>query len=124
MQTNWWKIEEMSGDEINSYLLKGWIFIPDGTLWGLDPGEYLAYNLPFDCPTGTGGGGGSSNTSSNSVSGSSTTVTSPSLQGVLGIANTGVFTDYLLQGLATVGIVFLILALFLLKPVRRFLGFL
>lgn len=49
IQTNWWKISDLTQNEINSLKNLGWVFIPDGTVWGLDPGAFLAANSSFSC---------------------------------------------------------------------------
>lgn len=58
-QTDWWKVSHLSEDEIQNLINDGWIYIPNGALWGLDEDPYLAQNLNYDCKlsTGTGGGG-------------------------------------------------------------------
>lgn len=62
IQTNWWKIDGMSTEDIEFLKSDGWIFIPDGAAWGLASGPYLAKNLPYDCtlPRVGGVGGGES----------------------------------------------------------------
>ncbi len=81
IQTNWWKVENISETEKDSFIRQGWIYIPNGALWGLDPAPYLAKNEAFFCGDR---GGGSSSSSSNS-SGSSTSSSGE----VLGLAATG-----------------------------------
>lgn len=49
VQTNWWKIPEMDQVTIASFTNQGWIFIPAGDLWGLDPASYLAQNSSYTC---------------------------------------------------------------------------
>ncbi|MBI3981066.1 hypothetical protein HY345_03650 [Candidatus Microgenomates bacterium] len=56
IQTNWWKVSSLSESEINSLKNQGWIYIPDGSLWGLDKAPYLAQNTNFSCKGGIGGG--------------------------------------------------------------------
>jgi len=74
IQTNWWKVSSLTSQEIETFKTQGWIFVPDGTSWGLDPAAYLAKNSSYSC-RGTGGGGGD----------------------VLGLASTGnILTIYLL----------------------------
>lgn len=58
IQTNWWKIASLKQDEIDSFVNKGWIFVPDGSLWGLDQAPYLAQNIQFSCKAGETSGGG------------------------------------------------------------------
>ncbi len=77
IQTNWWKVSSLNDSEIQVLKNQGWIFIPDGSLWGLDSSPYLAKNIDFFCQGGGMGGG--------DVLGASTDPT----KGVLGLANTG-----------------------------------
>jgi len=92
IQTNWMKANNFSEAEINTLKNQGWVYIPNGALWGLDTSPYLAINSNYSCKGslngdssnnnstgssgGSGGGGGS-------VSGASTTGS------VLGLATTG-----------------------------------
>lgn len=86
IQTNWWKVPYLSKEEIDSYVQKGWIFVPDGTAWGLTDDPYLAKNIVYSCKN-NGGSGGSSSSSSSSTSSSSS---SQSIGGqVLALASTG-----------------------------------
>lgn len=79
IQTNWWKANHLSDDQIKVLKSQGWIYITEGTAWGLDSGPYLAKNSDYNCkPTTT-----SNNSSTNNVGSSS-----PIVQ-VLSLANTG-----------------------------------
>src|SRR3989344_2454633 len=49
IQTNWWKLDSLSESQIDQLTNAGWIFIPDGSAWGLDPVPYLAQNTAFSC---------------------------------------------------------------------------
>ena len=55
IQTNWWKVSSLNQSEIDILVNSGWTFIPDGSLWGLDPEPYLTQNSDYTCG-GTGGG--------------------------------------------------------------------
>ncbi len=48
-QTNWWKVSEMSLEEVAELQKQGWTYIPNGALWGLEEEPYLAKNLSYDC---------------------------------------------------------------------------
>ncbi len=94
IQTNWWKASDLSEDDIKVLENQGWVFVPDGSAWGLDAVAYLAFNIGYSC-RGTGSSSSSGGNSNNSgggtggggqVSGAST---QNSLQGVLGLAFTG-----------------------------------
>lgn len=88
IQTNWWKISGLTENEIDILKSQGWIYIPNGKLWGLEEGSYLAKNSDYSCKSsnGNGGQGGSSfsNNGSGNVAGSASAVGS-----VLGLASTG-----------------------------------
>jgi len=49
VQTNWWKIPALSREEIESFKSQGWVFVPDGLVWGLNPTAFLARNANFSC---------------------------------------------------------------------------
>lgn len=55
IQTNWWKVSSLTSQEIETFKTQGWVFIPDGSAWGLDPVTYLAKNANYSC-RGRGGG--------------------------------------------------------------------
>jgi hypothetical protein len=55
IQTNWWKVSSLTDSEIAILKSEGWISIPDGSVWGLDSGPYMALNSNYLC----GGVGGS-----------------------------------------------------------------
>lgn len=56
IQTNWWKVSSLAESEIQSLKNQGWIFIPNGALWGLEPVAYFAKNETYACKAGAGGG--------------------------------------------------------------------
>lgn len=49
IQTNWWKISSLTLDEVEQLVSLGWIYIPNGTLWGLEEEPYMAKNTTYDC---------------------------------------------------------------------------
>jgi len=61
IQTNWLQVDQISQQEIDSLKNQGWIFIPDGSVWGLKSAMYMAKNNPYSC---NGGSAGSSQGSS------------------------------------------------------------
>ncbi len=86
IQTNWWKISGLSENEIESLKKEGWVYIADGSAWGLEQGPYLASNSDYSCKskdTGRGGNSDSSSSSGGEVAGSS------NIGQVLGLAFTG-----------------------------------
>ncbi len=62
IQTNWMSVGELSENQISVYENEGWIFIPDGSAWGLTNGAYLAKNTNYTCggssTINSGGGDG------------------------------------------------------------------
>jgi len=66
-QTNWWHAASLTAQEIQILKNQGWISVPNGELWGLAAGEWLAFNSSYSCgsnssspdilaaSTGTGG---------------------------------------------------------------------
>ena len=113
IQTNWWKVPQLSSDEIENFKTQGWIFVPDGSVWGLDQAAYLAKNSNFTCRL-TGGGESSSNSSSNSNNGSSVGGVS-SIGDILGLAATG--NIRVIYGLFFTGLLSLMMG-YLLKQKR------
>jgi hypothetical protein len=91
IQTNWWKVSSLSQDEIQTLKNLGWVFIPTGSVWGLQDAPYMAQNVTYSCNSNsTTSNGGSSSSSSNSGSVlSSSASTSSSTGSVLGLAYTG-----------------------------------
>lgn len=88
VQTNFLNAKGFSNNQISSLIAQGWIFIPDGSVWGLTSDAFLAKNQDFSCASQFGGIGGGEVLGSSSSSSSST---SP-VQGVLGamsLAGTG-----------------------------------
>ena len=67
IQTNWWKLTSITQKDLDTMRNLGWIFIPDGSVWGLDPVAYLAKNDQINCNSqggntpGASGGSGSAN---------------------------------------------------------------
>ena len=54
-QTDWWRIEELSQEEIDQFLAQGWLFEENGLQWNLEDASYLARNSESSCaePTPT-----------------------------------------------------------------------
>ncbi len=113
IQTNWWKIDQFSESELNVLESQGWIYIPNGALWGLAAGPYLAKNMDYSCQGGNSGNNSSS--SDNNSSGSTSTNNPANGTGgqilgvttgpVLGLADTGslkLILAYFLGGIALI----------------------
>lgn len=49
VQTDWWKATNLSTTDIQTLRGKGWVYIPNGSLWGLDNDPYLAKNTDYSC---------------------------------------------------------------------------
>lgn len=93
IQTNWWKTGSITEEEISYLKANNWIYVPDGSLWGLEKASYMAKNTSYSC------NGKSENSNGNSSS--STVSNNSSTDGqVLGAATTR-FGEVL--GLATTG---------------------
>jgi len=93
IQTNWLKVGQLSGSDRKVYEDDGFIYVPNGSLWGLEDTGYVAKNSTYSCK---GSGNGLSQGSSGSTQ--STGGTGGSLQGtntVLGLASTGDITTTL-----------------------------
>ncbi len=48
-QTNWWKVSSLTIEQIEFLLAQGWVYIPDGSAWGLDEDPYVAFNSRYAC---------------------------------------------------------------------------
>lgn len=79
VQTSWWKISSLTEDEINELRRFGWVYVPDGQLWGLDASSYMTFNSDYTC---TGSGGPASSSLDEQILATSTS-------NVLGLAATG-----------------------------------
>ncbi len=108
VQTKWWRYGQLTNDEISVLIKDGWIYVPNGALWGLEDAPYLAKNSNFSCNES---GGGSSNSGS-SVLGSNTSA--GQVLGVSTMAATGNLTS--IFGLLFLGTLFIVLA----KKLRQY----
>lgn len=80
VETIWWSsFQDLTQEEIDSLISQGWIFVPDGSLWGLATKPYLAKNTNFACSQTT-------TTSSNPSQSSSDTSQSSTPGQVLGVS--------------------------------------
>ena len=55
IQTDWFKVSDLTEGEINSLKNQGWTLVLDGSIWGLEKAPYLAKNHTFNCKGGVGG---------------------------------------------------------------------
>lgn len=131
IQTNWWKDSSLSEEERQILINSGWIYIPNGALWGLESTAYMTYNSTYSCQANTGGGGGggsggpgdgrsdglgcgSHDCSGNAAASEGQVLgVSTSIGEVLGLASTG--GAFLPYALAIAGFLFLTTGLFLSK---------
>lgn len=60
IQTNWWKVGNLSQHDISYWQSQGWVYIPDGSAWGLSATGYLAYNAAYTCSNNNPNSGGNS----------------------------------------------------------------
>lgn len=92
-QTNWWHAASLTPEEIQILKNHGWISVPNGELWGLAAGEWLAFNSSYSCQ------GGSTNSSSSDSSGQILAASTGTGGDVLGLATTGnIVSIYALAG--------------------------
>jgi hypothetical protein len=49
IQTDWWKVTNLSQSEIDQLVKLGWYFISSGADWGLENAPYLARNENYSC---------------------------------------------------------------------------
>ncbi len=68
IQSNWWKVVDISFEEIQLFTRTGWVYIPNGSAWGLENSPYLVENKKFHC---SARGGGTSSNSNGQVLGAS-----------------------------------------------------
>lgn len=102
IQTNWWKVTSLTDDEIKILKNQGWIYIPNGLLWGLDDAPYMAKNSDYSCRIP-------------SVGSIETQNSGPS---VLGLADTGSLTGNIFVSYILIIIGIISLLLYLMHPQR------
>ena len=74
VDTIWWS--SFPQDKVDELTASGWIFVPNGSLWGLAAKPYLAKNTNYTCSTDTKTGtGGTSSNDSGQVLGSTLAAT-------------------------------------------------
>jgi hypothetical protein len=86
IQTDWLDVNNLGNSDIDILVAQGWIYVPDGSLWGLSQGPYVANNIAYQCLPGNNGGTGGGSSSNNQTGG---TTLSTSTGSVLGLAATG-----------------------------------
>ena len=117
-QTNWLSSSNLTGDQIKIYENQGWIYVPDGSAWGLSEGSYLAQNISYSCGGSTVNTGGGSTHGDGLSDGKSDGRRSSIVQSASGNANSGLATTgnilFVLSILGT-GIFMIIIGLYLRK---------
>ena len=118
-QTNWLKISELSEDQIKVYQNQGWIYIPDGSAWGLSQGSYLAQNSSYSCggssTTNSGGGDGKTDGRTDGRSDGLGSIVQAA-KGSAGLASTGNITFVL--SILGAGIILTLIGLFMRKNTK------
>lgn len=115
IQTNWWKIPELSDSQIQTFKNQGWIYVPNGTLWGLDEAPYLAQNSAYSCKSTRGGETSSSQSTSSGGTGGGEILAAAATttQNILGLAATGNLR--LIYGLVGLGLFMLLFGFYMRK---------
>ncbi len=49
IQTNWWKTSSLTDEQFKQLQADGWIYVPQGSVWGLEEGSYMAKNAGYSC---------------------------------------------------------------------------
>jgi len=49
IQSNWWRVSSLGLNQIDELVGLGWVFVPDGTAWGLQEAPYLVKNEAYEC---------------------------------------------------------------------------
>lgn len=52
IQTDWWKASTLSENEVQVLKNQGWVYVPNGALWGLTADPYLTKNSDYSCGSG------------------------------------------------------------------------
>jgi len=120
IQTNWWKASALTQGEKDILISQGWILIPNGTAWGLDPAPYLAQNISYSCGSSvnSGGVGGVGDGRSDGLGCASNDCSAKSSQGqVLGVSTQAIL------GLASTGNMVFIVSVFLIGIALVLTGF-
>lgn len=110
IQTDWFKADDLTTNEVQSLQNQGWILILDGSAWGLDKSPYLAKNKTFSCNNGARVGG-IEITKTNESAGVGGSVLGISTPSVLGIAATG--NTKTVTALVIIGVIFVIVGFML-----------
>lgn len=63
VETIWWS--SFPEDSVDELTASGWIYVPNGSLWGLEPKPYLAKNTNYTCSADTTSSTGGTQVSDN-----------------------------------------------------------
>lgn len=102
VQTNWWKVSSLTFDQVEFLKKAGWIYIPDGSVWGLQAAPYMAQNIKFSCgEAGSGEDEGTAHHHHHHSSGEILASAAATVRGtggqILGLAATGNFPEILIS---------------------------
>ena len=114
IQTNWWKASSLTEEEVEILKSQGWYYIPDGSVWGLSQGAYVAQNISYNCQPGKPGSNDNPNRSGGGIGGGD--ILAASTGDVLGLAATG--DSVLLYGVFGVALLFLLIGLARIRKSR------
>jgi hypothetical protein len=95
IQSNWWRVNELTPEDQDFFIRRGWVFVPNGQPWGLAESPYLVKNDSFQCQeSGRGGQGGGDSSTTSTTDGSTSTADQKanrggSILGISSLANTG-----------------------------------
>lgn len=98
IQTNWFKVSDLTQNEVQSFINQGWILVLDGSIWGLEKAPYLAMNKGYTCNAV----GGISTVSNTEVSKNNDFGNGTGGGEILGVATTGNITN--IVALITLGL--------------------
>ena len=96
IQTNWLKADGMTESQIQVLKNQGWVYIPNGSLWGLSNTPYVAYNTDYSCKGDSRGVGGASDSSGNILGGAF-----DSIQELAGTGNIATIYGLLAAGISS-----------------------
>lgn len=83
IQTNWWKVANLSESDIKMLTNDGWTYVADGSAWGLDNAPYVAKNSDYNCKPANNA------TTNSSIASTPTSTVSNPVKEVLNLASTG-----------------------------------
>lgn len=120
IETDWMIVGNLTPDQIKIYENEGWIYVPDGSAWGLSEGPYLAKNTSYSCNTSTTNSGGQgqepNNPTDGRTDGKSDGVSIVQASTGTSLASTG--NIFFVLSILTSGLIFSLLGFYLRKNSR------